>query len=407
MPLCCGLPLERVQFDLLLAGVCRLGLQLVQVGGNLVLARLRGLRLRCQACQDLLGLGPDLAVEIGELGTQGAQARMVVQKRGRQVGNLVAQLNAPLAQPLDEVGRQHFRKRIQRTTALQGCANARGRRLRRRPAGAHTRKLARHLGKLLRGQDRIVLPDQQAGLRPVGRDLGLGVLHAFRQVGDLGRKPVGGGGVRFQLGVTLGCDIGIGNRVRDFGGEAWIVRGEFDDDDAGALDAIDRQLLAHHLEDALLDRNLVRVAHQSCDDEQMRRQGHPQRRIELPQLRQPELVGHLLQYIRRGNDLHLAGHALFVENRPVRVGTRIGTGENGFARLDQQARLGLVFRLDHPRERQRQAGHDQGNDKDSQPVPRDAGEELPQVDIEIGGRGRCCGHATASVSGCPHRKQLW
>jgi hypothetical protein len=45
-----------------------------------------------------------------------------------------------------------------------------------------------------------------------------------------------------------------------------------------------------------------------------------------------------------------------------------------------------------PGEHESQAGYDERNHKDAQPVPRKASEELPEIDIDICGRG-LNGHA--------------
>src|SRR5690606_4062530 len=72
-----GLSLQCVQFDLLLPSLGRLRLQLVEIGSQLVLARLRGLCFGGKALQHLLRLGAYLAVEVGELRSQGTDAGMV------------------------------------------------------------------------------------------------------------------------------------------------------------------------------------------------------------------------------------------------------------------------------------------------------------------------------------------
>ena len=62
-----GIALQRVETDLLVAGLRRCCLQLIDVGDELAFARLGGIGLHHQALHDLLGFAADLRVEIGQL----------------------------------------------------------------------------------------------------------------------------------------------------------------------------------------------------------------------------------------------------------------------------------------------------------------------------------------------------
>jgi hypothetical protein len=85
--------------------------------------------------------------------------------------------------------------------------------------------------------------------------------------------------------------------------------------------------------------------------------------------------------------IDLAGDALLVQHRAIVLGVGVRTGEDGFARLDQQPRLGLVRRRHLPGDGEGQPGDDERHHDDSQPVPREAREKLSQIDIDVGGRG--------------------
>ena len=186
-------------------------------------------------------------------------------------------------------------KRIERAALLQRLAHALSRRFGRGAAGAHARQFGGELRQLLRGENRIVLADQQVRLGAEIGDARLGLLHALVEIGDLGRQPVGGIGIRSELGVAADRQIGIGERVRHLGRQLRVLGRELDDDDAGLLHPVDVQLFAERLQHALVGGNFVRVALQPGENEQPRQHGHVGRGIEFRQLRQVELLGTCLR----------------------------------------------------------------------------------------------------------------
>ena len=98
------LALQRVEFDLFLAGTGRFGLQPVEIRHELALTLLGGIGLGDETGQHFLRLGANLAIDIGKLRLQRADTGMVVEQRRRKVCDIALDLPLPIAQPLDGGG---------------------------------------------------------------------------------------------------------------------------------------------------------------------------------------------------------------------------------------------------------------------------------------------------------------
>ena len=273
-----------------------------------------------QSFQDFLRLIANLGIEIGKLRLQRPNARMVVQQRGRLVGNVGPQFHLPLEEALDQFGRQNFRHAVERAAVLQRLAHAVGGRLGGGAIGAHPRKLGRQFGELLGREHRIVAAHQEVGLRAIGGNLGLGLLHPILQIGDFRAEKASGGGVRFLLRIALGGKIGLGDGVRDLRGKLWVLRRELDRNNARLFNAVDVELIVHCLEHALFRRNVERIALQADKDEGARERRHLQRFVEFGQFLEVEVRRHPLEDIGRRYDLDLGGYRLLVGCRLVVIG---------------------------------------------------------------------------------------
>src|SRR6202011_3048914 len=82
------LALERSELDAGVVGARRLDLRLIEAVGDLVLARLRQLRIGLKRIEDLLCLRRDLPIEIADLGGELLHARMTRQEGRRELGHL-------------------------------------------------------------------------------------------------------------------------------------------------------------------------------------------------------------------------------------------------------------------------------------------------------------------------------
>ena len=102
-----GLALQRAQLHVVSAVGRRLPLELVEARAQRLDARARDARIVFQRTRKALRLVADLAVELGDLRLQFLDARMVVEQRGRLLGELRAQRDALLVQPADRLRIDH------------------------------------------------------------------------------------------------------------------------------------------------------------------------------------------------------------------------------------------------------------------------------------------------------------
>ena len=198
----------------------------------------------------------------------------VGKQRRRKLGDLRAERALPLAQPLDQLRVQHLlaTRRARRplreafcTSCARASASARAARARassalmspsccveRLPASAPPWSDARRARCFC-----AIVGD---------RLLRLG--HAPAQALDLLLQPGGRRDRRFALRVLLQLDEGVRHRVRHFGGELRVGRGELDADDARLLQRIDREPLEIAVHHALADGRIGRVLAEAEHDQE-------------------------------------------------------------------------------------------------------------------------------------------
>ncbi len=116
------LALERPQLHVLAVGRGGLLLQLIQARAHAFGAGAGDARVVFQAARDLAGFLTQLPFEIADLRAQLLDARMVVEQRGRLLGELRAQGDALFAEAPHQLGIQDF-GRLDRPARLQHAAD--------------------------------------------------------------------------------------------------------------------------------------------------------------------------------------------------------------------------------------------------------------------------------------------
>ena len=96
--------LERAQLYVLLVGRGGLALELVEAGAERLDARAGDLGVVFERACEPIGLGAQLALEIGNLRAQFLDAGMLVEQRGGLLGKLGPQRDALLGQPAQQFG---------------------------------------------------------------------------------------------------------------------------------------------------------------------------------------------------------------------------------------------------------------------------------------------------------------
>ena len=97
------LALERAQLNVLAVGRGRGPLELIETGAERLDPRARNARIVFERTRKLLRLVADLPVEGGDLRLQLLDARMIVEQRGRLLGQLRPQGDALLVQAADQL----------------------------------------------------------------------------------------------------------------------------------------------------------------------------------------------------------------------------------------------------------------------------------------------------------------
>ena len=239
--------------------------------------------------------------------------------------------------------------------------------------GARGGELAVVVGELLAGERLVVGADEQAGLAAVTLDLGFGSRHLGAQLVDLAREPLAGGARLGLLGGALQHQILRRHRIGDLGGELGVGGFELDDDDARFLRLVGVEPVLEALEHALLGRHAHRIAGDADEAEQrLDERRAVQHRIEFRPLAELQFLDDVARQIARENELDLARHGFLVD-RGARLAGLLGfrPQKDVLARLDQDPRLGFVFRGD-------QADRDEGDGGRPQRQPQDRDSAAPQ-----------------------------
>ena len=256
-------------------------------------------RIVLEGARQLARLLADLTIDIGKLGLELLDARMIVQQRRGLFGELRAQRDALLRQAPGQFGIENFGS-LDRLAGLQHLADQLclgfGVRLQR----SGIVQLRIEFAHLLVGQCGIVGADEQAGF-------GAEILHPRFRVGhfpaqtvDLAGQPLPGRPRLLLARVLLQHQIALGNRVGDPRGEIRIARLEFDDDDARLVDRIGRKPVEIGIEHALFRTETERIAADADQRQQRFQRRQPlQHRIELGTFGKPVLPDDLARQIAR------------------------------------------------------------------------------------------------------------
>ena len=206
LPLGGRFALQGIQLHRIVAGTGRIGLQGIELAEKLALTHLRDLGIVGEAGNDLLALALDLGAHIRQLCAQALDARMAVEQRSREIGNLRLKLRLRFLEALDDLRAGDIGQRVERTAVLQGGANVFSACLRRRLLAAYAGQLGGDIGEL--AADEGAAGGRIAGLKQIGRGAVIGNLlfrlaHLFAQVGDFRLQPAGGLGIGVELGAAL------------------------------------------------------------------------------------------------------------------------------------------------------------------------------------------------------------
>ncbi len=309
---------------------------------------------------------------------------MAFEQRCRKVRYLRLDLRLVFLEALDHLGIDDGRKGIGRPAALQHGAHALGARFRAGALAANPRQFGRDIVELAHGEGGIVAGRQEIGLRAVFGNLLLGLAHLLAQVGDFRLQPARRLRVGVELGAALQGKVDLGHLVRDVGGKPRVLRAELDADDARLLHLVDDQLVVELLQHALFRRQLQRVLLEAEEDEEVGDRGGLGGRVEFLKLVELHVAGDLLDEVGGLQELDLAGDAQFVEGRAFAVlGAVLPCREGRLARLDEKARLALVFRRDQVRRHEGDARAGDRRHEDTHAPAPDRAEQTAKVDIDI------------------------
>ena len=210
-------------------------------------------------------------------------------------------------------------------------------------------QFAVRLAERLARQGGVVGADEQVRLGAELLDLALRLGDLGPQIVDLAGEPATRGSRLVLARVLLEYEVVFRNRVGDARGKLRVGGLELDRDHARLVDREYRQPLEIGLENALLRRHAQRVLGETEEAERIAHQRHAaQRRVELRQVAELQLVDHRAREIPRERELNLAGHRLLVDGAVTALAGFLGfrPQENVLAAFDQDARFGFVFRRD-------------------------------------------------------------
>ena len=238
---------------------------------------------------------------------------MLVEQRGRLLGELRAQRAALLDQPAHRVGIGDVGG-FDRLAGADELAQLPRPRLEVGLLPARRGDLRIDLGELLSRAATYCWSREQIGLGAIGVDLGFGVRHLVAQACDLAGEPIAGRAGLVLLRRLLHPQVSLGDRVGDAGGEIGIGGNEIDADDAGFFHRIDvepvvigfqRALFLRHLP----DRGRCRTCRaMTCDTDDA-----AHRRIEFRMIGEFFFLDHFAREIAGQHELDLAGHRFGID----------------------------------------------------------------------------------------------
>ncbi len=288
---------------------------------QLALPDARNLRLAIEAGKDLSGLADDLLTYSRKLRAQPLEARMVLQENRRLFSDLRLKIGLCFTQPLDNLGADHFGKRLGiaarlycRTDILRPC-------LRVRPLSTHPGKFGRDVVQLLCGETAVVCGLEEPGGGPIFCDLGFRSANLLRQRCDFRLQPPRDFRVVVELGAALQLKVHLGHLIWYRSRKLRVLRGELDRNHARILDRVDLQLLPELLDETIFGRKVQRILLQS-DQDQGTREKRLRLRAELIRLLKTKVACHLPDQIGGAQQFRLTGDIEGIEHGVVCGGER-------------------------------------------------------------------------------------